>query len=449
MISPSLFGTLTERGTTLIIRLKSQSWLLRLSRHINTHRDEKITVDLENYATDIDWMPQVGTQLSNKYVVSFTNGSFAIFRGHKMERVCDKNHHGAIISLRWNHEASAIATAGEDGSVRVYSSNAMLRATLGRGNFPVYSISWAPNDDRVLFARAKDLVIRSAKHVDGKEIKWKAHDGIVMKVDWNQVNNKIVSCGEDCKYKVWDSFGRLLFQSSVHNQVLTSVRWSPNGSLFAVGSYNLIRLCDETGWSYSRNTPESGSILNLSWSADGTDIAGAGGNGSVVLAQLVDRQLDWKNIQATLVGSSVSENKKEVEQDTKRGDVADEIQNRIVVKDVIKESSETLEFRNRVVEMALGFGYLVVATESQCFIYDVHNWHTPHIFDLRYPVSLIKQCDRFFVMLNAINGVQIFNYDGRNLCNPKFSGLRVECLSDRTMSVAIDTLAILNPADRK
>ena len=399
-------------------------------------------------------MPQVGNQMSNKFVISFTNGSFAIYRGKKLDRVCDKNHHGAIISLRWSHEASAIAPAGEDGSVRVYSSNAMLRATLGRGNLPVYSICWSPNDDRVLFARGKDIVVRSAKQVDGKETKWKAHDGVVMKVDWNPVNNKIVSCGEDCKYKVWDNFGRLLFQSSVHNQVVTSVRWNPNGSMFAVGSYNLIRLCDETGWSYSRNTLDSGSILNLSWSSDGTDVAGAGGNGSVVLAQLVDRQLDWKNIQATLVATSslseIDEGHEDQQQDTKRGDntVSGEIQNRIVVKDVIKETSETLEFRDRVVEMALGFGYLVVATESQCFIYDVHNWHTPHIFDLRYPVSLIKQCDRFFVMLNAINGVQIFNYDGRNLCNPKFPGLRVECLSNRTMSVAIDTLAILNPADR-
>ena len=167
---------------------------------------------------------------------------------------------------------------------------------------------------------------------------------------------------------------------------------------------------------------------------------------SLFLYNLLLYSLDWKNIQATLVGSERKEEESLDEQDTKRGH--DEIQNRIVVKDVIKETSETLEFRNRVVEMALGFGYLVVATDSQCYIYDVHNWHTPHIFDLRYPVSLIKQCDRFFVMLNAINGVQIFNYDGRNLCNPKFSGLRVECLSDRTMSVAVDTLAILNPADR-
>ena len=35
---------------------------------------------------------------------------------------------------------------------------------------------------------------------------WKAHEGIVLKVDWNSVNNLIISGGEDCKYKVSCSF---------------------------------------------------------------------------------------------------------------------------------------------------------------------------------------------------------------------------------------------------
>ena len=33
-------------------------------------------------------------------------------------------------------------------------------------------------------------------------MQWKAHDGVILKVDWNPVNNLILSGGEDCKYKV-------------------------------------------------------------------------------------------------------------------------------------------------------------------------------------------------------------------------------------------------------
>lgn len=31
---------------------------------------------------------------------------------------------------------------------------------------------------------------------------WKAHDGLILKTDWNSVNDLILSAGEDCKYKV-------------------------------------------------------------------------------------------------------------------------------------------------------------------------------------------------------------------------------------------------------
>lgn len=37
--------------------------------------------------------------------------------------------------------------------------------------------------------------------------------GTVLCVDWNVSNRNIVSGGEDCMYKVWDSFGRQLYSS--------------------------------------------------------------------------------------------------------------------------------------------------------------------------------------------------------------------------------------------
>ena len=76
---------------------------------------------------------------------------------------------------------------------------------------------------------------------------WEAHTGAVLTVSWNKVTNLIVSGGEDRKYRVWDSFGRQLFCSNPLEHVITSVAWSPSGTVFAVGSYNLLRLCDKTG----------------------------------------------------------------------------------------------------------------------------------------------------------------------------------------------------------
>lgn len=73
--------------------------------------------------------------------------------------------------------------------------------------------------------------------------------------------------------------------------MITSVKWSPNGDMFAVGSFEMLRLCDKSGWTHSFDKPKSGSLLSLSWSNDGTVVCGAGGNGSVTFGNIVDRQI--------------------------------------------------------------------------------------------------------------------------------------------------------------
>ena len=46
---------------------------------------------------------------------------------------------------------------------------------------------------------------------------------------------RIISGGEDCRYRVWDSFGRQLFSAGQHDYPITSLAWSPDGQYFAVG----------------------------------------------------------------------------------------------------------------------------------------------------------------------------------------------------------------------
>lgn len=42
-------------------------------------------------------------------------------------------------------------------------------------------------------------------------------------------------------------------------------------------------------WSYSLEKPNTGSVFNISWSTDGTQLAGACGNGQVIFAHVVER----------------------------------------------------------------------------------------------------------------------------------------------------------------
>lgn len=115
--------------------------------------------------------------------------------------------------------------------------------------------------------------------------------------------------------------------------MITSIKWSPTGEYFAVGSFEMLRLCDKSGWSHSFDKPASGSLLSLSWSNDGTVVAGAGGNGAVTFGYIVDRQLSWANVEAIL-----------------------DQNNKIIVNDYLHEMNEEIDFRDRVVNMSMMYG---------------------------------------------------------------------------------------------
>ncbi|XP_032237699.1 intraflagellar transport protein 80 homolog isoform X2 [Nematostella vectensis] len=390
---------------------------------------EVVKLPQEVFPTDLHWFPKV---LGNKkqsqlelMVLTATDGKFhLISRNGRVEKSVEA-HRGAVLSGRWSYDGSAMVTVGEDGQVKIWSRSGMLRSTLMQTGTPVYSVAWSPDSDHILYTSGKQLVIKPLQAA-AKPIQWKAHEGIVLKIDWNPINNLILSGGEDCKYKVWDSYGRVLYSSAPHEYPITSVSWAPDGELLGVGSFNTLRLCDRTGWSYALEKPNTGSIFNIAWSNDGTQLAGACGNGQVIFAHVIERRLEWKNFEMT-----VTERKS------------------INVRDVVNDSKDTLDFRDRIIKTALGFQHLVVATSSQCYIYSVKNFNTPMIFDLKNGnISLIVLSKRHFLVVDDA-GLQIYSYEGRLISAPKFQGLRTDVLNEQTVSLSNDTLAIKDRKDEK
>ena len=157
-----------------------------------------------------------------------------------------------------------------------------------------------------------------------------------------------------------DSYGRLLYSSNAFDYVINSIRWAPNGEYFAVGAFEMLKLCDKTGWTYSFNKSNVGSLMKLCWSSDSTICAGAGGNGQVLFANIADKQIQKDNWEVRLTD-----------------------ENKILVTDLINEVNEELDFKDRVISMSMAFNNLIVTSYAKCYIYSDNNWNTPHIFDIK------------------------------------------------------------------
>ncbi|XP_042903024.1 intraflagellar transport protein 80 homolog [Parasteatoda tepidariorum] len=359
------------------------------------------------------------------FVITTTDGKFHLInRTGRIEKSVEA-HRGAVLAGRWSYDGTAFATAGEDGSVKIWSRSGMLRSTLVSTSFPIYSLAWGPNSDQILHTSSRQLVIKPLQP-NSKPLQWRAHDGLILKVAWNPSNNLIISGGEDCKYKVWDSYGRILYSSHANDYPVTSVSWSPNGEMFCVGSFNSLRLCDRTGWSHSLDKPETQSLFCLEWSSDGTQVAGACGNGHVIFAHVVERRLEWKHFEATVRGRKT-----------------------ITVQNVSFDLMENLDFRDNIIKVSFEYNHLIVLTSTQCYIYSTKNWNTPIIFDLKEGnVSLVVQAEKHFLFVDG-QSMYIYNYDGRLVSSPKWPLMRTDYLNQSTVSLSNDTVAVRNKGDEK
>ncbi|KAI5705513.1 hypothetical protein M8J75_015860 [Diaphorina citri] len=279
-----------------------------------------------------------------------------------------ESHNGATLVGRWSHDGAGILTAGEDGQVKIWSRNGLLRTTLISGGPPVYSAAWSPDSNKVLLTQAKSLVIKPLSP-NNKATKWQAHDGLILKVAWCSSSDLILSGGEDCKYKVWDTDGRQLYTSLTHDHPISSLAWAPGGDMFAVGSYNTLRLCDKVGWSHSLDKPDTGSVYDLVWSNDATQIAGACANGSLLLGTIIQRKLEWQNYEAIQSGRKS-----------------------LLIRDVLSDIKEKVELPERIILISLSHAHLVLTLPSHCYVY---NFNTPCIIELRDSnTSMILQAEK-------------------------------------------------------
>ena len=96
----------------------------------------------------------------------------------------------------------------------------------------------------------------------------------------------------------------------------------------------MLRLCNKTGWTYSFNKIDSGSLFKLSWSGDGTNVAGAGGNGTIVFGSIIDRTVTWKNIEVRL-----DEN------------------NKLIVTDFETDGFQEIDFKETLIFFLMFFNY--------------------------------------------------------------------------------------------
>jgi WD40 repeat protein len=174
---------------------------------------------------------------------------------HYLKRLCHREevvlggHTGQVVSVEYSPDGSRVATAGWDGTVRVWSPatrKLLLTLNLDGQNEFVNSACFT-SDGRVLVTAGKDQVLRFWDADTGK-LRRRVPGGGALATAARH-GDLVASLRGDNSICVWDAArGEPLWPLPAQEQEVTSLAFSPDGEhLVAAGYHELVKVWDVAG----------------------------------------------------------------------------------------------------------------------------------------------------------------------------------------------------------
>ncbi|KAK4154419.1 hypothetical protein C8A00DRAFT_32767 [Chaetomidium leptoderma] len=159
-----------------------------------------------------------------------------------------EGHSEAVSSVAWSPDAARLASASQDGSVKIWDAvTGRCISTLEGHSDSLSSVAWSPNAAR-LASGSLDGTVKIWDAVTGRCIStFDGHeDNTVWSVAWSPNIARLASASTDDTVKIWDiETGRYITTLEGHTTLVTSVAWSYNTAQLASASYdNTVKIWD-------------------------------------------------------------------------------------------------------------------------------------------------------------------------------------------------------------